>query len=678
MEVGVAYNCDIDLVTELLLACALEQQELIQDVIHQSQVRLQSFGDSSLNFILLFWTNDIFKAEQVKSELRYRIFHSFPQKQDRYSLPAKGYSRHSSLKFMSSVNKLKVWRATAICGNDITSSCLYVSALTIGLAGQYAWIALLFVSAVLYMFRKIYGEVVGALPLNGGAYNVLLNTTSKSNAAVAACLTILSYMATAVISASEAMHYLQQNIPGLLVNYATLALLFIFLCLTILGISESAVVAMIIFFFHLASMAILLISCLYFVMKNGLAVFHANFSLPVKGGSLSHALFFGFSAAMLGISGFESSANFVEEQQKGVFPKTLRNMWIAVTILNPLIAMAAIAVIPMAQIGSHQQSLLSHIASLTGGSAFASVISINAVTVLSGAVLTSFVGVNGLIRRMALDRILPQFLLKVNKRNSSYRILMVFFLLCVSVLLVTRGKLAPLAGVYTISFLLVMIFFGLGNLMLKIKRSRLPRPEYASPLIVIVAMFAISAALYGNVKMRPAFLVMFLQYFIPSMLLIYGLLNRNHIMQFALDTLASVAHKLPFKTSKIEEYIHSAISRLHKSEFIFFSKADDISTLNKVMIYVEENEITRKIKIVTVLKDNQEVPGSFLKEFEVLDKAYPDIKMEYIVIKGVFGPGMISALSRKWKIPKNFMFISSPGEKFSYKVSELGGVRLIL
>src|SRR6478736_7292989 len=111
---------------------------------------------------------------------------------------------------MSQTKKLSELHATAICGNDITSSCLYVSALTIVYAGQYAWIALLLVAVVLFLFRSIYGEVVGALPLNGGAYNVLLNTTSKSNASVAACLTILSYMATAVISASEAMHYLQQ------------------------------------------------------------------------------------------------------------------------------------------------------------------------------------------------------------------------------------------------------------------------------------------------------------------------------------------------------------------------------------------------------------------------------------------------------------------------------------
>ena len=34
--------------------------------------------------------------------------------------------------------------------------------------------------------------------------------------------------------------------------------------------------------------------------------------------------------------------------------------------------------------------------------------------VLSGAVLTAYVGVNGLVKRMALDRCMPQFLLHEN------------------------------------------------------------------------------------------------------------------------------------------------------------------------------------------------------------------------------------------------------------------------
>ncbi|MEZ4741839.1 MAG: hypothetical protein R3B45_05235 [Bdellovibrionota bacterium] len=56
-------------------------------------------------------------------------------------------------------HKLGQLAATAICGNDITSSCLYVSALCAIQAGPYAPIALAIVAAVLYLFRKIYAEV---------------------------------------------------------------------------------------------------------------------------------------------------------------------------------------------------------------------------------------------------------------------------------------------------------------------------------------------------------------------------------------------------------------------------------------------------------------------------------------------------------------------------------------
>lgn len=68
---------------------------------------------------------------------------------------------------VKSKQRLNAWEATAICGNDITSSCLYVSALSILYAGQWAWVSLLMVSVILYFYRSIYGEVVGALPLNG-------------------------------------------------------------------------------------------------------------------------------------------------------------------------------------------------------------------------------------------------------------------------------------------------------------------------------------------------------------------------------------------------------------------------------------------------------------------------------------------------------------------------------
>jgi len=132
--------------------------------------------------------------------------------------------------------RLNELAATAICGNDISSSCLYVSGLAIVYAGQYAWISLLMVAAILYLFRKIYGEVVGALPLNGGAYNALLNTTKKSTASFAATLTVLSYMATAVISASESIKYAHSLWHSIPVIYTTIGLLAVFMVIVILGI----------------------------------------------------------------------------------------------------------------------------------------------------------------------------------------------------------------------------------------------------------------------------------------------------------------------------------------------------------------------------------------------------------------------------------------------------------
>ncbi|SDQ97498.1 amino acid/polyamine/organocation transporter, APC superfamily [Chryseobacterium soldanellicola] len=577
-----------------------------------------------------------------------------------------------------STKKLSEWYATAICGNDITSSCLYVSALAIVAAGQYAWVALLMVAAVLFLFRKIYGEVVGALPLNGGAYNVLLNTTTKSNASIAACLTILSYMATAVISSSEAMHYLHHILPYFNVNIATFVLLLIFLGLTILGISESAVVALAIFVFHLATMAVLIGSCFFFVWQHGFSILIDNFHLPARNGSILTAIFFGFSAAMLGISGFESSSNFVEEQERGVFTKTLRNMWIAVSVLNPLIAFLVICIIPISSVEAHQNSFLSYIGTLTGGKWLAMIISINAVSVLSGAVLTSFVGVNGLIKRMTLDRILPNYFLKENKRGSTYRILILFFLLCLSVLLVTRGQLAPLAAVYALSFLTVMASFALGNILLKLRRSRLPRPEYARPGIVLIAFAAIIIALYGNIMTKPQYLVTFLQYFIPSVLIILAMLLRKDIMHFIVNLMQSLSKNYKKYTLTRQRSLYRSLKKLYEQDFVFFSKGDDIATLNKVMMYLHENEVTNKMKIVTVLHEAQQPDPKFLADFDTLDRAYPEVDMEYITLLGDFTPQLVEELSNKWGIPKNFMFISSPGEKFSYRVDELGGVRLIL
>lgn len=564
--------------------------------------------------------------------------------------------------------------ATAICGNDISSSVLYVCALSIFYAGQYAWITLLIVGVVLYLFRKIYGEVVGALPLNGGAYNVLLNTSSKQLAALAATLTLLSYMATAVISANEAIHYLHHLTPSIPIIPVTIALLTGFAILTIVGITESSKVAIGIFVFHLLSLIILTTFIVVYLSNSGLSTFYENWNQPMKEGSVMMAIFFGFAASMLGVSGFESSANFVEEQKSGVFRKTLRNMWGIVSIINPLMAIFALSLfsLDILQQDAYQDTLLIQMGNQVGGQWIAALIAIDAVLVLSGAVLTSYVGVSGLLERMALDRILPALFLKKNSRGSSYRIILMFLFLGISVLLITKGNVKLLAGVYTISFLAVMALFGVGNLMLKIKRSKLPRPERATWFSVIIAVSAVLIALIGNLLMQPkgnmpSNISVFLPYFIVTMVFIFIMLNRIAILR----TILSIVKYLSEKTI-------DTIDEIVKQEFVYFTKGDDISILNNVMLYIRKNEHTKNIKIVTVLKPGDSIPDKLILELDILDREYPDIKITFVEIKGVFGPKLITQLSKDWNIPVNFMFISSPSDKFPFKIEELGGVRLIM
>ncbi len=571
--------------------------------------------------------------------------------------------------------------ATAICGNDITSSCLYVSALAIMQAGKFAPLALLLVAGILFLFRRIYAEVVGALPLNGGAYNALLNTTSKQLASLAACLTLLSYMATAVISGLEAMHYLHHLWHGLPTIVATILLLAFFMVLTIVGIGESAMVAIGIFALHLSSLSLLLLlgAGHLFLGSGSLGILWDNLQAPLPDSrSLFTALFFGFDISMLGISGFESSSNFVEEQVEGVFPKTLRNMWVAVSIFNPMMALLALALVPLGDVPTYKETLLSHMGDVAGGSSLSVLISINAVFVLSGAVLTSFIGVTGLVRRMTLDRCLPQFLLRTNRRGTLHRIIIGFFILSVSALLITQGKVEALAGVYTISFLSVMVLFGLGNILLKVRRARLPRPVQAGWLAVLTAISAVILGILGNILMNPDYFQIFLWYFLPAALVVSVMLGHVSLLKGGLFFTRNIAEAIGGAMARLTQGFEEKIDEINSQQFVFFTRGDNIANLNEAMLYVRHNEQTKRIKVVTVIQNDHDLPPTLERDIDFLDKAYPEIDIEFVTVRGTFGPQLVKELEQQWNIPANFMFIGSPGDHFLYGLAELGGVRLII
>ena len=590
-------------------------------------------------------------------------------------------------------HRLGQLKATAICGNDITSSCLYVSALCALYAGPLAPIALAIVAAVLFLFRKIYSEVGSALPLNGGAYNVLLNTTTKAWASLAACLTLLSYIATAVISANEAMHYAHNLWHGLDIFWATVALLGLFALLNVVGITESAVVALGIFVTHMVTLTLLVLVC-GVVLLSDTSVFVANWQVPAPGG-LAKSLFFGFSAALLGISGFESSANFIEEQKPGVFPKTLRNMWVAVAIFNPVISLLSLGMIPLDQLGAHKNDLLAHMGWLTKsllgegmGAALRFWISIDAVLVLSGAVLTSYVGVTGLVRRMSLDRCLPQVLLRENRwRNTNHWIILAFFVLSCSILTITKGEVEILGGVYTLSFLGVMGLFALGNALLKVSRGRLPRAERAAWPAVVVALIAVGIGIVGNILRRPVEpgspsgtdnAQIFMLYFVVTVVVVAVMFLRIQLLKGILFISRAAVEKVQGLNSWVFKLVRGKIDEINSQAMIFFTRGDNAANLNKAALYVQANEQTRRLVVVHIYQDEAQIPPNLSDDLKHIDRLYPKLRIDFLAVKGQFSPELIERLSRNLNVPKNYMFIGCPGDRFPHNIAELGGVRLIL
>ncbi len=78
VRVGVAYDSDIELVRETLLDVAAQQSSVLEDPA--PTVRLEAFGDSSLDCALLVWIPDAALDDEVGSDLRFAILRAFRER----------------------------------------------------------------------------------------------------------------------------------------------------------------------------------------------------------------------------------------------------------------------------------------------------------------------------------------------------------------------------------------------------------------------------------------------------------------------------------------------------------------------------------------------------------------------------------------------------------------------
>lgn len=78
IPIGVAYDADIELVSETLIEASKDVANVLADP--KPRVQFLKFGDYSLDFRLLVWTNQPRRHVQIRSDINYRIARLFRER----------------------------------------------------------------------------------------------------------------------------------------------------------------------------------------------------------------------------------------------------------------------------------------------------------------------------------------------------------------------------------------------------------------------------------------------------------------------------------------------------------------------------------------------------------------------------------------------------------------------
>ncbi len=351
---------------------------------------------------------------------------------------------------------------------------------------------------MMWLFKRTYEEGLALSPYNGGAYSMILRTLGRRSAVLAGTLTFVSYLATAAVSALSGGFYLLSswgtdsaesagnatgNSGAVFLSFIPIA---IFGLLNTKGIREPAKIVTVIAALHFFLLIILSIWGFGFLIIHHEQIDFSKFNTLLPSGELTlPIIMYGFAAAFLGITGFESAAQIVEELEQPIL-QTVRRLYktviILVSITAPVISILCLTILSRDQVVANNKYLLSEFAFTLGGPYLRWVIVTDAVLTLFAAVNTAFVGFIGLSTTMAKQGNLPPILLyrmahKFPSIQGYPLIALPFAVVAMFMSAYVAGEIEVAAKVYEIAFLGVMVSFCLGVVLMRNKPLRQNTPR---------------------------------------------------------------------------------------------------------------------------------------------------------------------------------------------------------
>jgi amino acid transporter len=402
---------------------------------------------------------------------------------------------------------ISFWRAAAIVLSDLASSAYYVGGDTEQVIGKSAPWFVLAVMLFSYAVRAVYIES-STMFVRGGVYRVVKEAMGGTLAKLSVSALLFDYVLTGPISAVSAglymagfiettsqhlQHPLHVPANAFAAFFAVLVTVY-FWWKNIQGIHESSTKALWIMGITTVMVIMLIAWCAFTLTRVG---FHlppmpvpSNIHLDkeffgwLDGRAISHLtviiVLLGFGHSVLAMSGEESLAQVNREIES---PK-LKNLERAGVVIflyslffTSLVSFFAVMIIPDAVRPQYFGNLISGLAMYMAGPLplrliFQGFVVIVGVLILSGAVNTAIVGCNGVLNRISEDGVLPSWFRAPHRRyGTSYRIINLLALLQIATIVLSRGNVFILAGLYAFGVIWSFALKALAVLVLRYTHS---------------------------------------------------------------------------------------------------------------------------------------------------------------------------------------------------------------
>jgi amino acid transporter/nucleotide-binding universal stress UspA family protein len=434
---------------------------------------------------------------------------------------------------------ISFWRASAIVLADLASSAYYAGGDAEKVIGKSAPWFILAVMLFSYAVRALYIES-SSMFVRGGVYRVVKEAMGGTLAKISVSALLFDYVLTGPISAVSAgqylagfiediAQYLHHPFPNFPENtfaagFAVLIALY-FWWKNIQGIHESSGKALQIMIVTTVMVVILIVWCTVTILRAPIQMppnpLHPGVVPLTKesmgwlyGSWLSHLTwiicFVGFGHSVLAMSGEETLAQVnreIEHPKLKNLEKTGAVIFVYSLMFTSLVSFFAVMIIPDKVRPDYFGNLIGGIAMFLAGPtwarlSFRAFVVLVGVLILAGAQNTSIVGANGVLSRMAEDGVLTSGFQKPHPRfGTSYRIVNLIVILQILTIILTRGNVFILAGLYAFGVIWSFAFMSLAVVVLRYKNPgnrewRVPGNITIAGKEIPIGLFIISIVLF--------------------------------------------------------------------------------------------------------------------------------------------------------------------------------------